>query len=135
MAVLDLARMARPDVEGDEDKAPLTVKAVASLHGILAPILPGAGCKVSDDAPLSVPRVLVLHATADPFVPPDQVRYRELYMYVPQGANPELDMYGVAKLGLVSVLRQCRFGVLFACELEAGHEILSAELASYGGPG
>lgn len=79
MAVLDLARMVRPDAEGDGDASALPrcrLKAVASLHGILAPILPGAGCKVPDDAPISVPRVLVLHATADPFVPPEQVRFR-----------------------------------------------------------
>lgn len=77
MAVLDLARMTRPDADrdGTDDNSALPrLKAVASLHGILAPILPGAGCKIPDDAPLSVPRVLVLHATADPFVPPEQVR-------------------------------------------------------------
>lgn len=79
MAVLDLARMARPDAEDDDDTTALPrLKAVASLHGILAPIQPGAGCKVSDDTPASVPRVLVLHATADPFVPPEQVRRRKL---------------------------------------------------------
>lgn len=74
--------MTRPDAQGDDGTSALpTLKAVASLHGILAPISPGAGCKVADDAPLSVPRVLVLHATADPFVPPEQVRYRKLHHF------------------------------------------------------
>lgn len=78
--MLDLARMAmaRPDADGEDDTSALPrLKAVASLHGILAPISPGAGggCEVVDDTPIGVPRVLVLHATADPFVPPEQVRY------------------------------------------------------------
>lgn len=76
---MDLARMARPDAEGDGDASTVPrLKAVASIHGILAPILPGAGCKVPDDAPTCVPRVLVLHATADPFAPPEQVRFRAI---------------------------------------------------------
>lgn len=92
MAVLDLARMVRSDAEGSDDKNELPrLKAVASLHGILAPILPGAGCELSDDAPVSVPRVLVLHATSDPFVPPEQVRYRKLCKDVPHGGSPEFD--------------------------------------------
>ena len=81
--MLDLARMARPDDDAHgEDVACArtlpTLKAVASLHGILTPILPGAGgdSKVADDAPVSVPRVLVLHAAGDPFVPPEQVRHQ-----------------------------------------------------------
>lgn len=87
MAVLDLARIAQtqpaatqPAAEGEggaNDVAP-TLKAVASLHGILAPISPGTGGKgdasvVSDGTPVSVSRVLVLHAIADPYVPPEQV--------------------------------------------------------------
>lgn len=69
--------MVRPDSDAAENTSPRP-KAVASLHGILAPILPGTGGGdgaglAADDAALAVPRVLVLHATADPFVPPEQV--------------------------------------------------------------
>lgn len=77
MAVLDLARMVPPD---DDDKnASPKLQAVASLHGILAPISPSTGGRdgsgqATEDAALAVPKVLVLHATADPFVPPNQVR-------------------------------------------------------------
>lgn len=79
--MLDLARVAaRPDGgdDGDVNEDP-RLKAVASLHGILTPILPGTGDGgadigvMPDDDSISAPRVLVLHATADPFVPPEQV--------------------------------------------------------------
>ncbi|CAN0422043.1 unnamed protein product, partial [Ectocarpus sp. 13 AM-2016] len=78
MTVLDLARMVRPDGDDAGANTAPRLKAVASLHGILAPILPGTGGEggaglAADDAALAVPRVLVLHATADPFVPPEQV--------------------------------------------------------------
>lgn len=85
--MLDLVRMAaRPDGGGrgghDHANEDPRLKAVASLHGILTPILPGGGDDDNNDVegiipgdapPISVPRVLVLHATADPFVPPEQV--------------------------------------------------------------
>lgn len=65
MAVLDLARMGPAATPG--------LKAVASLHGILVPILPGCqGDADMEDAKIG-PRVVVLHATGDPFVPPEQV--------------------------------------------------------------
>eukprot|EP00903_Cladosiphon_okamuranus_P008390 g8066.t1 len=99
MAVLDLARMtmamARPDADGKEDTSALPrLKAVASLHGILAPILPcaGGGGNVAEDAPIGVPRVLVLHATADPFVPPEQVQAMETE-FLRRGANLEIVRY------------------------------------------
>lgn len=80
--MLDLARMTARSSDGVDDDdvtGDPRLKAVASLHGILAPILPGAGGGNNvvgakpDDALIGVPRVLVLHATADPFVPPKQV--------------------------------------------------------------
>lgn len=64
MAVLDLAR-ASPVVPG--------LRAVASLHGILVPMLAGAGGDAGVEDAVVGPRVLVLHATGDPFVPPEQV--------------------------------------------------------------
>lgn len=64
MAVLDLAR-ASPAVPG--------LMAVASLHGILAPMLGGAGEGAGAEDTVVGPRVLVLHASGDPFVPPEQV--------------------------------------------------------------
>lgn len=85
MTVLDLARMARPDSDAGAHSPP-RLKAVASLHGILAPISPGTGGGdgaglAADDAALAVPRVLVLHATADPFVPPEQVFVHFFYRF------------------------------------------------------
>ena len=65
MVVLDLARMT-PAVPG--------LKAVASLHGILAPMLPGAGKNPAAENAAVGPKVLVLHASDDPFVRPEQVR-------------------------------------------------------------
>lgn len=65
MVVLDLARMS-PAVPG--------LRAVASLHGILAPMLLGAGKDPAAENASVGPRVLVLHATDDPFVRPEQVR-------------------------------------------------------------
>ena len=64
MAVLDLAR-ASPAIPG--------LKAVASLHGILAPMLVGAGRDARAENAAVGPRVVVLHASGDPFVPPEQV--------------------------------------------------------------
>lgn len=65
MVVLDLARM--------EPAATPGLKAVASLHGMLVPILPGFGGDAAvEDAKIG-PRVVVLHASGDPFVPPEQV--------------------------------------------------------------
>ncbi|CAN0554734.1 unnamed protein product, partial [Ectocarpus sp. 8 AP-2014] len=43
MTVLDLARMVRPDGDDACANTPPRLKAVASLHGILAPISPGTG--------------------------------------------------------------------------------------------
>lgn len=65
MAVLDLARM--------EPAATPGLKVVASLHGMLVPILPGFGGDAAvEDAKIG-PRVVVFHASGDPFVPPEQV--------------------------------------------------------------
>lgn len=64
MAVLDLAR-ASPAVPG--------LRAVASLHGILAPMLGGAGGGAGTEDTVVSPRMVVLHASGDPFVPPEQV--------------------------------------------------------------
>ncbi|CAN0325770.1 unnamed protein product [Ectocarpus fasciculatus] len=97
MTVLDLARMSRPNSDAGAHSPP-RLKAVASLHGILAPISPGTGGGdgaglAADDAALAVPRVLVLHATADPFVPPEQVRAME-EEFSRRGARLEVVRYG-----------------------------------------
>ncbi|CAM9520296.1 unnamed protein product [Scytosiphon promiscuus] len=95
MAVLDLARIVPPDKDAS---ASPKLKAVASLHGILAPISPSTGGRdgarrVADDAALAVPKVLVLHATADPFVPPQQVHAFE-EEFRKRGADLEIVEYG-----------------------------------------
>lgn len=65
MVVLDLARM-WPPVFG--------LRAVASLHGILVPMSPGAGRNPdAEEAPVGPKKVLVLHASKDPLVGPEQV--------------------------------------------------------------
>ncbi|CAM9189312.1 unnamed protein product [Ectocarpus sp. 8 AP-2014] len=98
MTVLDLARMVRADGDDAGANTPPRLKAVASLHGILAPISPGTGGEdgadlAADDAALAVPRVLVLHATADPFVPPEQVRAME-EEFSRRGGRLEIVRYG-----------------------------------------